>query len=139
MKKVVSLSLVIIMLLSGLFIFTGCVDNDKSDKKDKSSKTEALSSAVGVYQGQYVKLVGDTQKVEEEFSLELNADGTGMHNRDGYSFNVTWSVDGEKFKMSETFVGDPIEYVGTLKDGKLDIFNGDPEDMWTYEYVYEKE
>ena len=41
--------------------------------------------------------------------------------------------------MEETFVGDPIVYTGTLKDGKLDIFNGDKDDIFTYEYVYVKE
>lgn len=41
--------------------------------------------------------------------------------------------------MSETFIGDPIEYTGTLKDGKLDIFNGNPDDDFSCEYVYEKE
>ena len=30
-------------------------------------------------------------------------------------------------------------YTGTLVNGKLDIFNGDPEDIWSCEYVYEKQ
>ncbi len=134
MKKVLSVSLVMILLISGLFIFTGC---GKTEEK-KEEKKQDLSAAAGTYTGKYVKLVGDTEKVEEEFSLELKADGTGVHNRDDYSFDVTWSLDGDKFKMTETFIGDPIIYTGTLKDGKLDIFNGDPDDIWTYEYVYEK-
>ena len=138
MKKALSLSLLIVLLISGLCVFTGC----KKDENEKADKKQDLSEFAGTYTGLYTKLVGDdsegAKNEDEEFSLELKADGTGTHNRDDYSFDVTWSLDGDKFKMTETFIGDPIEYTGTLKDGKLDIFNGDPEDMWTYEYVYEK-
>lgn len=129
MKKSLIIFSVVALLIAGLFILTGC------------GESQDLSAAAGTYEGQYGKYVGDpdTAKVEdEEFSLELKADGTGTHNRDDSSFKVTWKLDGEKFSMSETFIGDPIEYTGTLKDGKLDIFNGDPENALTYEYVYEK-
>lgn len=104
--------------------------------------SEAEKAAVGTYQGQYGKYVGDSDDArvtDEEFSLELKSGGKGVHHRDDMDFNVTWKLDGENFSMSETFIGDPIEYTGTLKDGKLDIFNGDPSDDFTYEYVYEKE
>lgn len=118
--------LLVTMLVIGIFIITGC------GKKD-------LTEYEGTYEGKYTKLVGDEkQNTDEKFSLELKSDGTGKHNRNDMSFNVTWEVDGENFTMKETFVGDPIVYTGTLKDGKLDIFNGDPKDIWTYEYVYEK-
>ncbi len=97
-----------------------------------------LSAYAGTYEGKYTKLVGDEAKnEEEEFSLELKKDGTGVHNRDGESYNVTWTLDGEKFAMTETFIG-KIEYTGTLKDGHLSIFNGDPTNDFTYEYVYDK-
>ena len=136
MKKILSVSLVIAVLLTGLLVFTGCEKDD--EKKDK--KETDLSAVEGTYVGQYTKLVGDdTKETDEEFYLELNEDGTGKHHRDDYTFNVTWTLDGKDFKMTEKFVGDPIEYTGTLKDGKLDIFNGDPDDDWTYEYVYEKD
>ena len=130
MKKTLSIILVSILLVSGLFILTGCGNNKE------------LTAAAGTYTGLYTKFVGDpdTSKVEtEEFSLELKADGKGTHNRDGYSFDVTWSLEGENFKMSEKFVGDPIEYTGTLKDGKLNIFNGEPSNDLTCEYAYQKQ
>lgn len=136
MKKLLSLSLVIAVLLAGLFVFTGCEkDEEKEDKKETD-----LSAVAGTYMGQYTKLVGDDEKnKDEEFYLELDKDGTGKHHRDDSTFKVEWSLDGTDFKMTEKFIGDPIEYTGTLKDGKLDIFNGDPDDDWTYEYVYEKD
>ena len=125
MKKIFNGFLVVALVMM-LFTITGC-------GKD-------LSAYAGVYKGEYSKFVGDTMDAasKEEFSLELNRDGSGKHNRDGESFNVTWSVSGEEFKMTETFLGMSNEYTGTLKDGKLDIFNGDPTNDLTYEYVYNK-
>jgi hypothetical protein len=117
-----------------MFALTGC--GSKSEKKEE--KKVDLSKYAGTYIGEYTKLVGADEKNLEVFSLELNEDGTGLHYRNNMSFKVTWSLDGDKFEMKETFVGDPIIYKGTLKDGKLDIFNGDEDNMWTYEYVYNK-
>ena len=95
----------------------------------------------GKYEGDYGKFVGDDDDAkvpasEEPFSLELNGGGKGKFNRDDVSFDVTWKLDGENFSMSETFLGMTNEYTGTLKDGKLVIYNGDPEDIWTYQYVF---
>lgn len=127
MKRVCKLLLVLVAVFS-VTMLVGC-----------GSKTD-LSKYAGTYEGQYGKFVGDTkQNTSEKFSLELKADGTGKHNRDGMSFNVTWDLDGEKFTMTETFVGDPIEYEGTLKNGELSIFNGDKNDDLTYNYVYKKQ
>ena len=116
--------LLVISLMAGLL--TACADS-------------ALKAAAGTYVGQYVKLVGDDAKKNEKFSLTLLEDGTGKHSRDGMEFDVTWTLEGENFTMKETFVGEPITYTGTMQEGRLDIFNGDPESIWTYEYVYQKQ
>ena len=99
----------------------------------------AIEAASGTYVGQYTKLVGDETKTEEEFSLDLTPDGKGVHHRDTMDFKVTWTLEGEDFSMDETFIGDPIHYTGTLKDGELHLYNGDPTDIWTYEYFYKKQ
>ena len=102
----------------------------------------ASNPAAGTYKGIYTKFVGDdddAKVTDEVFSLELKGDGTGIHHRDDLDINVTWTLDGEKFTMQETFMGIKLDYTGTLVNGKLDIFNGDPEDIWSCEYVYEKQ
>ena len=128
MKKYSKILMVAVLALSVLLI-TGC-GSKKDEKKD----------AAGTYKGTYTKLVGDdTKNTDEEFSLELKEDGTGKHNRDGESYDVEWNIEGEKFTMTDKFGPLTIDYTGTLKDGKLQIYNGDPKDIWTYEYNYELE
>ena len=126
MKGIIRSVLCLFLMSFGLLIITGCGQN--------------LSIYAGTYHGEYIKIVGDddsNKNVDEEFFLELDANGMGKHHRDGEVYDVVWSLDGEKFTMTEKFISE-IKYTGTLKDGKLDIFNGDPTDIWTYEYVYTK-
>ncbi len=139
MKKILSVVLVVILLISGVFLLTGCGSDSSETKTKTETKAPDLSAYAGVYTGKYTKLVGDDKKNETEvFSLELKADGTGIHKRDNLEIDVTWSLDGTNFKMTETFMGMTIDYTGTITATSLDIFNGDPTDMWTYEYVYAK-
>ena len=124
MKKSLLCALVIMV---GITILTGC------GKKD-------LSSYAGTYTLEYEKYVGDpdTAKDTEAWTIVLNEDGTGKSNRDGASYNVEWSMDGENVTVTEKFIG-TIEYNGTIKDGKLDLFNGDKTKDITLEAVFNKE
>ncbi len=126
MKKTLKVFLSLVML-AGIFALSGC-----GSKKD-------LSKYAGTYKGEYVKMVGSDEKETEEFSVELKKDGTGTSSRDGAEYKITWSIDGENFKMTEKFGPLTIDYNGTLKDGKLDIFNGEATNSFTYEYVYNKQ
>ena len=95
----------------------------------------------GTYKGMYAKFVGDGDDAKDDISenkLELNEDGTGRHYRDDFSLRITWEVNGENFSMTERFISIEIEYTGTFRNGEIHIFNGDPEDPLTYEYVYKK-
>ena len=86
----------------------------------------------GEYKGVYGKWVGSEDKDEDE-------DGTGTFKRDDNEFTVKeWKVEDGKFSMTEKFLGLENEYTGTLKDGHLEIYGGDPEDELTYMYVFEK-
>lgn len=123
MKKIIALAVVLMMV----FALASCGNS-------------ALKDAAGKYEGVHAKFVGseDWDDVDEAFSLELKADGTATSSREGMDFSATWELEGENFKMTESFLGLTIDYTGTLKDGELHIYNGDPEDDLTYEYVYKK-
>ena len=126
MKKKLGLLLVLVAFFS-VTLLTGC--GSKAD----------LSKYAGIYEGKYTKFVGDdTKDTSEKFSIELKADGTGSSTRNDATYDITWSIDGNKFKMTEKFAGMKIEYTGTLKDNELSIFNGPEKDDFTYNYVYEK-
>ena len=124
--KAVKLIALILTLALLTCVFAACSENP-------------LKAYAGTYEGKYTKYVGDETKDEEEkFSLVLKDDGTGTSSR-GADYKVTWTLEGEKFTMQETFMGMTIDYTGTLKDGNLDIFNGDPTNALTCEYVYAKQ
>jgi len=123
MKRTLALALVVILALA----LAACGGN--SEEK----------AGVGTYKGVHYKFVGDTEWVDEVFSIEFKSDGTGKFNRDDESFDLTWTLDGENVTVKETFLTLTIDYTGTLKAGVLDIFNGEPTDDLTCEYVFEKE
>ena len=125
----IAAAVVVALVLIGGFVWPGFFKGG----------AKADDPVLGTWKGVYTKLVGDTQTNAEEFSLDLKSGGKGVHHRDGTEFDVKWNLDGEDFTMSETFLGISIDYVGTLKDGVLDLYNGDPTDDWTYEYVYTRD
>ena len=123
MKRIIAL----VMLLALTLICVSCGGDP------------ALKEAAGKYEGEYAKMVGSEENEEKEaFSIELNANGKGKFNRDGESYDVTWSLDGEKITLQETFLFISLDYTGTLSGGKLTLYNGDPEDDFTMMYVFNK-
>ena len=112
---------------------------DSLRKKEKKNVTPEMLAAVGVYKGLYTKMVGSDTKQEEEFTLTLNDDGTGRQQRNNLDIKIPdWTVEDGKVKLTEKFLG-KIDYTGTLDGTKLSLFNGDPENSFTMEYVYEKQ
>ena len=133
MKRKLFGILLLLVLVVGM---AGCGKKEDSKKEEKVD----MSKYAGKYVGEYTKFVGEDEKNtdEEEFYVVLEEDGTGKSTRDGSTYNLTWSIKGSKFKMTEKFMGITIDYTGTLKDGKIDVFNGDPDNDFTVEYVYKK-
>ena len=123
MKKLICILMTLCLLLP---LFASC---GKSD-----------SPAVGKWEGQYTKFVGDENPADDDepFYLELKSNGKGTSHRDDSDFNATWKLEGDTLTVTETFLGMEIVYTGSIKDGELHLFNGDPEDDLTVEYVYRK-
>ena len=93
--------LVTLLAVFTVITLTGC-----------GSKTD-LSKYAGTYKGEYTKMVGDdTKDTSDKFSVELKADGTGSSTRDGSTYDIEWSLDGDKFTMTEKFATLKIEYNG---------------------------
>ena len=117
-----------ILIIVGLVLIVGC-GNSK------------LASYAGTYQLEYSKYVGDpeTAKSTEDWTMILEADGTGKSNRDGNSYNIEWSIDGDNITLKERFGTLTIDYNGTIQNGKIDAFNGNKTDALTLEVVFNKE
>lgn len=121
-----SLLMISLVLISILFI-TGCGSD--------------LSKYAGTYKLEYTKYVGDpeTSKNTEDWTIILDKNGKGKSNRDGASYDVEWSIKSDDVIVTEKFAGISNEYNGTLKDGRLDIFNGDKTNDITLEAVFNKQ
>ena len=121
-----SLLIISLVLISILFI-TGCGSD--------------LSKYAGTYKLEYTKYVGDpeTSKNIEDWTIILDKNGKGKSNRDGASYDVEWSIKSDDVIVTEKFAGISNEYNGTLKEGRLDIFNGDKTNDITLEAVFNKQ
>ena len=78
----------------------------------------------------------EDSKTRDPFSLELYSDGTGMHHRDGSDYGVLWEKKGDNIDLKEEFFATYTDYTGFVKGKELHLFNGDPKDIWSCEYVY---
>ena len=90
----------------------------------------------------YLNIVGDADTDKKTGNYEkivLNDDGTGQSIRDGLNIVVEWHMDGENITLIERYAGATIEYSGTIKDNRLDLFDGDKENALTNEKVYNKD
>ena len=126
MKKIILCSVFVFL---GLILLTGCGKGD-------------LKEYAGIYKLEYSKYVGDpdTAKDTSEIAeMVLNEDGTGKSNRNGTSYDIEWSIDGENITITEKFMGIKLDYNGTLINGRLDLFNGDKTLDLTNETVYNRQ
>lgn len=99
-------------------------------------------SAAGSYMGISYKFVSDddSQRVENDpFRLTLTSGGKGSFMHDGETADVTWKLSGERLSLTETYMGVSIDYTGMLKDGRLILYNGDPQSPFTCEYLFQRQ
>ena len=153
MKK----ALVIVLALCAILAFASCgkSNNDNKSNEAAEQKTEAATKAatdaatdaateteaaanaeVEVYTGTKSKFVGDTEWTEDEFKLELNGDGTAALTYDGFTHNLTYTLVDDDLSMTEAGLG--TEYTGTFNGDELHLYNGDPTNDLTYEWLLAK-
>ena len=125
MKKII----LCLVLIISVFLFVGCGKDD-------------LSDYAGIYKLEYYKYVGDADTEKNTSSIEeitLNKDGTGKSVRDGLSIEVTWSIEENNITLTETYMGSKLYYTGTLKNNRLELYNGDKTNIFTVLKVYNKD
>ena len=105
-----------------------------------SSGDSGDKEIIAVWKGDYTKFVGDPDeedsKNRDPFTLELYSDGSGMQHRNNSDFGVLWEKKGDKIDLKEEFFATYTDYTGYIKGNELHLFNGDPDDIWSCEYVY---
>ena len=125
---------------------------------------QTVENVSGTYKGQYRKLVGDpddSKNTSDSFSIILNSDGTGIFKRDGTDYTISeWNISGTSFTMEEkieyktsdytsiqdyeeslakvAFGPQVIRYTGVLDDNILEIYDGNPDNATTNQYILSK-
>ena len=100
-----------------------------------------LSSYSGTYILEYFKYVGDPDDAKNNTNVGeiiLESDGTGKSNRDGFNYDIKWSLDEDNITLTEIYYDNEIEYFGTLKDNRLVLYDGDINNSLTIMKVYIK-
>ena len=102
---------------------------------------EAEKAAVGTYVGEVYWFIGEPDnKIDNSgFTIELASGGKAHVTRDSLSLDGTWKLDGETITVTETLFGLENVYTGTLVDGKLTVTSGDPSDIWSVTYTFNKQ
>ena len=94
MKKIISLSLVTLLVLSA-FILTACGSSGGSDSKTDLSD----SKYVGTWKVTSVSMGEESEDLDDEWILTINADGTGtLTSGDEDPANFTWTPTDDGFK-----------------------------------------
>ena len=94
---------------------------------------------IGEWEGVYFKTITENVgNIEDEFHLVLKDDGTGTNFRGGKEYAVTWTLNGEDFRMTELDSDDGKILSGTMYAGVLHLYDGDIYDLNTIEYIYGK-
>lgn len=103
MKKLLFITL---LLMTGLFAFTGC-----SKKSDDGADSASISKSKLVGKWLYVKFVenGDTETFNNGEYFQLNEDGTAYDSMD--DDNAQWSVSGNKI----TFIVEGEPNIATVE------------------------
>ena len=125
-----SISLLLILLLT-LGCFAGCGDSaDVIDENDPNLGTYRMSVFDGTPVAEYADLFEISyEEARNAYTITLMAGGKATLYTDGESTDLTWTLDGEKFR-----IGDGGEFFeGTLKDGVITL------DMTVLKIVYTKD
>lgn len=114
MKKIISIALITAMVLSALML-AACGSSEEKDYSD--------SKYLGTWKIASIELQDESDDFDEDWTIELNADGTGKSNSEGETNEFTWEPTDDGFKtkgdLKLTFTDDGDKIVGDLFGVKL--------------------
>ncbi len=124
MKVMLRILAIALVLAIGLGVFASCGGSGTGFE--------------GTYKCTRVKYVGEEDPTEtEDWIIELKNGGKAVSKRDDFEYDSEWTLDGETFTFTETFQTISLEYTGTLKNGVIDVYDGDPTNDFTREIRFE--
>ena len=91
MKRTLSIAVALLMVLS-VFLLAGCGGSGGSSADLSDSKY------VGTWKATTMALKDETEPLEGEWILTLNADGTGQFVSEEETSNITWELTSDGFK-----------------------------------------
>ncbi len=70
-----------------------------------------------------------------DYIMTLDGYGKGEWKREDKIHNIKYTLNGNNIKIEDKLTG--IYYNGTVSDGQLHLYDGDPNDMMVTEYMFE--
>ena len=112
------------ILLIFVFIISACTSN------------KVMDSAKGTYNFVYEKgpLISST---EFDYQFILDGYGGGEYIHKGSTHKVKYKLEGTTINLTDTITG--IKYTGTLQNGELHIYDGNPNGLNVTEFLYQKQ
>lgn len=112
------------ILLIFVFIISACSSN------------KVMDSAKGTYNFVYEKgpLISST---EFDYQFILDGYGGGEYIHKGSTHKVKYKLEGTTINLTDTITG--IKYTGTLQNGELHIYDGNPNGLNVTEFLYQKQ
>ena len=118
MKKVLTIVLIVVLFVGGLFVLTGCDNNNGSTSNGGSSesKTEAKSGS---------EIVGSwkNNSYGSDYIYTFNEDGTGKYDAAGTLMEFTYTIDGSKISILYTGNTDPFETEFKIDGDTLNVID----------------
>ena len=113
-----------VILLIFVFIISACTSN------------KVMDSAKGTYNFVYEKgpLISST---EFDYQFILDGYGGGEYIHKGSTHKVKYKLEGTTINLTDTITG--IKYNGTLQNGELHIYDGNPNGLNVTEFLYQKQ
>ena len=100
------------------------------------SFNKVMDSAKGTYNFVYEKgpLISST---EFDYQFILDGYGGGEYIHKGSTHKVKYKLEGTTINLTDTITG--IKYNGTLQNGELHIYDGNPNGLNVTEFLYQKQ